>query len=189
MKPESNSSVADTATTPASAPPASAGPAKPPHPSTEAEYLQQQAALAKAALAGTLASLKNDLGETVDLRLWTKQHPWIMSMAAAAAGFATAAAVVPSKDHHQKKMLESLKEAFHKATHHAKSNSHHERSEKEEDEPHHAGWGETILKELIGAIRPVLVSLVAGLAKPPPPMPQESATTDTTGGPSQAGQP
>jgi len=186
MKPESNSSVADTATTPASAPPpADAAATKPKHPSTEAEYLQQQAALAKAALAGTLASLKDDLGETVDLRLWTKQHPWIMSMAAAVAGFATAAAVVPSKDRHEHKFIESLKDAFHKATHPSKNGSS---KEKEEHHEHHPGWGESILKELIGAIRPVLVSLVAGLVKPPPAPPQESASTATPDGSEATGQ-
>jgi len=174
---------------PGSAPPPAAAPAKPEHPATEAEYLQQQAALAKAALAGTIASLKSDVGETVDLRLWTRQHPWIMAMTAAVAGFATAAAVVPSKDEHHEKFLDSLKEAFHKATKHATNGSGKEKAEKAEE--HHPGWGESILKELIGAIRPILISVISGLVKPaaPPPEPQDSANPAGAGGSVPPGMP
>ena len=62
----------------------------------EQEFLAQQVADAQAAIEQTLNDLRQSLKTAVDLRLWTRQHPWACVGMAAAAGFAAAHAVATS---------------------------------------------------------------------------------------------
>jgi hypothetical protein len=63
---------------------------------SEAALLAREKADAKAALRQTLVDLKQSLRTSVDVRLWTKEHPWIAVGMAAAAGFTAATVVVPA---------------------------------------------------------------------------------------------
>jgi hypothetical protein len=68
---------------------------------SEAEYLAREAENAKAAIWLGLHKLKDDLGDAVDVRMWTKEHPWIAVSVAVAAGFTTASAIIG--DFHESK--------------------------------------------------------------------------------------
>jgi hypothetical protein len=65
---------------------------------SESEFVQQQSRQAEAALSASLAEVKQRLADAVDLRLWTRRHPWASVGAAAAAGFTAATLVTPSKE-------------------------------------------------------------------------------------------
>jgi len=82
--------------------------AKPHTPVTEAEYVARQTAEARAAISNTINAISGDMKDTVDVRLWTKQYPWLAVGAAVCAGFAAACAVVPSKAEEEKLTLEAL---------------------------------------------------------------------------------
>jgi ElaB/YqjD/DUF883 family membrane-anchored ribosome-binding protein len=66
----------------------------------EADFLKQESAEAKQAMAHTVQELKDSLRTAADLKLWTRQHPWAAVGVAAVAGFAVANAVTPSKHEH-----------------------------------------------------------------------------------------
>jgi ElaB/YqjD/DUF883 family membrane-anchored ribosome-binding protein len=65
---------------------------------SEAEFLQHQTRQALAELSASLAEVKQGLADAVDVRLWTRRHPWASVGVAAAAGFTAATLVMPSKD-------------------------------------------------------------------------------------------
>jgi hypothetical protein len=61
--------------------------------SSEAKFLDREAENAKAAIWSGLRKFKEDFGDAADVRMWTKEHPWIAVSVAAAAGFAAANAI------------------------------------------------------------------------------------------------
>src|SRR3954462_1853514 len=83
------------------------------HPESEAAFLLRQAAEAKAAIAQTAKDMGANLGHAVDVRLWTKDHPWSMLAAAVVGGFAAAAALVPSEEQQALNKLRKIEEALH----------------------------------------------------------------------------
>lgn len=54
---------------------------------SEAEYLEEQATEAQAALQETWDDLKTTLKETASIDVWAKRHPWVVAGAAVAGGF------------------------------------------------------------------------------------------------------
>jgi hypothetical protein len=54
----------------------------------EAEYLERQSQLAKAAMRATLDEMRSEASRAVDPRRLTRAHPWTAMAVAAAAGFA-----------------------------------------------------------------------------------------------------
>ena len=78
----------------------------------EAEFLQKQAADAKAAIGAVVNDLKRDLAQGVDPRGWMQVAPWTTLAAAAVAGFAAAAVAVPSKEEQTLKRLKKIEEAL-----------------------------------------------------------------------------
>ena len=78
----------------------------------EAEFLQKQAADAKAAIGAVFNDLKRDLSQGVDPRGWMQVAPWTTLAAAAVAGFAAAAVAVPSKEEQTLKRLKKIEEAL-----------------------------------------------------------------------------
>jgi hypothetical protein len=79
---------------------------------SEADFLAQQAAEAKAAMSRAMAQLKVDLGETVNVAAWTRQYPWISLGTVAVAGFLATSALIPSKEQQALKRLRAIERAL-----------------------------------------------------------------------------
>jgi len=176
MKPDNTSSGAATATTSTSGRPNTQGQQSPVDKSiaglSESEYLDKQATAAKEAIAATVSDLKNRLGETVDVRLWTRQHPWLMLASAAVAGFASASTLVPSKEQQALRKLASIEEALREPRHEEKhrDGENDGANGKSKD---HGGIIGTLIREAIAAVRPLLVTfLTSSLNSRMPPSPQ-----------------
>ena len=135
-------------------------------PVSEADYIARQTAEARAAISNTINAISTDMKDTVDIRLWTKQYPWLAVGAAVCAGFAAACAVVPSKKEEEKLNWEAV--------------ARHLRPEPKPEPPltretdgqgtqafatgRRSFWTGIAL-ELISAVRPLIMSaLTAGLA-------------------------
>jgi hypothetical protein len=132
--------------------------------SSEADYLRQQSAQAKAAIAGAFSELKADLAKGVDPRIWMKTHPWITLASAAAAGFGAVAAVVPGKQEQSLQKLAAIERALNGAHDHNKNGNGNGSS---------AASGPTglvgmLLKEVIGIVKPIVITLLTERIAPKP---------------------
>jgi hypothetical protein len=115
--------------------------------------------------------IKLRLGQGVDPRAWTQEHPWMALGAAAVAGFVATTAIVPSHEQQALKKLAAIEKALNPPPPRSNGDAKHEKP----------GLLGTILHEAIGALRPVLMSLMAASvsrAMPPEmqpgPMPAEA---------------
>jgi hypothetical protein len=137
---------------------------------SEAAYLEQHASAAKDAIAGAFHDLKEDLARGADPREWMKSHPWMTLASAAIAGFAAAAATIPSKEEQALKKLAAIEKAIH--GHRPESANGHEGADEHKKEP--GGMMAMVLRELIGAVKPAVISLLTARLNPqgPPPHPQ-----------------
>jgi hypothetical protein len=115
--------------------------------------LEQQQSAAKAAIADAFGELKRDLARGADPRVWMKSHPWLTLASAAVAGFAATAAAVPSKEQQALDKLEAMERALNAAKHPA---SHGNGDHKKQ-----GGLLSTLIHELVGAIKPVLMTLLS----------------------------
>jgi hypothetical protein len=70
---------------------------------SEASFLADQAADAKAAMIHTLRDIKESLGKVADVRVCAQQHPWLVIGSAVAAGFVAGAVVTPAPQRKVKK--------------------------------------------------------------------------------------
>jgi hypothetical protein len=150
---------------------------QPLHPeSSEADFLTLQQEHAKAAIGRAVSELKNALAGGVDPRPWMKQYPWATLGASAVAGFVAASMLVPSKEEQALKKLAAIEKALNPPP--------PRRSEPPEDvgsvdgkrgaqdyKSGRSGMLTAIMGEVIGAIKPALVSLLssgiaASAAKP-----------------------
>jgi hypothetical protein len=152
MSSEKDRSGHGTGTTSTSTPPPDAKPES----LSESEYLQQQAADARAAMGRALQEVKDRLLHGADPKLWAKQYPWITVGAAAVAGFAAAATLIPSKEEQALKKLAKIERALHPPPppprkHEDDGDGHHE------EKPGVMG---ALVRELIGTIRPALISML-----------------------------
>lgn len=151
---------------------------------SESQYLEQQQASAKSAIANAFSEMKADLLKTADPKLWVKTHPWIMMASAAIAGFATAATAVPSKEQQALKKLESIERALY-----GRRNGHADRERDGKDEPARKsaeGFVGRLLHEALGALKPVIASLISsqmGQAAGQPDPTQSSGEADHGGPP------
>ena len=127
---------------------------------TEAQYLQQQQAAALSALTGALKDMTRGLGQTADPRRWMQTHPWMTLVSAAVAGFAAAAVAVPSKEQQALKKLEAIERALY-----SHRNGHQGPEEKRPSDGDGAkksgGFLATILHELLGAAKPLIMTLLS----------------------------
>lgn len=159
----------------ACADPASSASSTSPQPS-ESEYLRQQRTEAKAAIAVAFSELKADLAKGVDPRVWIKTHPWITLASAAAAGFAAAASAIPSKDDRALRRLGAIERALGGSP----DRKEHGNGNGNGNAPA-AGSGliGMLLKELVGAVKPILITLITegarGNSKPESPKSETSA--------------
>jgi hypothetical protein len=137
---------------------------------SEAMFLKEQAANAKAALKQALGDFGKGLGHGVDPRAWTQQYPWMSLGAAAIAGFVAASAVIPSKEDQALKRLARIEKALHPEQHEPK----HDRVESDGKKVQKKGFLAAITGDLIKAVGPALASaLTAGMTA--------QATTDPGG--------
>ncbi len=152
---------------------------------SEADYLAQQASAAQAAIMGALADLKADLGRGADPRVWMKSHPWITLASVAMAGFA-AATVVPTKEQQALRKLEAIERAIYGHRHHESTEKNGEHAESAHGAaPATGGFMGLVIRELISAVKPALISLVTSRMSPPPSEadsePMDSARMDSAG--------
>ena len=142
---------------------------------SEAAYLAEQAANAKAAFKQTLEEIKSGLGAGISPAEWTKEHPWMMLASAMVVGFTATTMAVPSKQqaalNRLKKIEAALKEPPPEKIH--ESNGH---------KPEKRGLTTVVVAELIRAATGIVSTLLkaAAVPPPPPPSPADSAQTPPT---------
>jgi hypothetical protein len=127
---------------------------------SDSEFLARQADEAMAAIRRTMAEIKGGLAEGANPVEWAREYPWITLGASAVAGFVATTMLVPSKEEQALRKLARIERAL---------NPEPRRREKEPDTNGHAtsdksgGGGSlmsTLARELIGTLRPALVSLL-----------------------------
>jgi hypothetical protein len=134
----------------------------------ESDFLTQQANDAAAAMATVVQDFKAKLGQGVDVEGWAKQYPWIALGGAAVAGFLGAYAMVPSREQSALGKLAKIEAAL------APAQQHHPAaappptspldSHANEYKPGKQSFFSSIAREVIGAIKPALISaLSAGI--------------------------
>ena len=123
-------------------------------------YLAHQAEDAKAAIAAALAGAKGEFAKGLDPKGWTRQHPWVALGASAVAGFVATATLVPSKEEQALKKLAKNEQALNPpppppqpAAAPAGSGEHGYKAGQH-------GFAKALLGEVIGAIKPALISLL-----------------------------
>jgi hypothetical protein len=168
MKTDANNSGSSSATTSQTAPPSEPNPNL-----TEAEFLQQEAARARAAISRALSDLGQNLKATADPHVLTRDHPWLAISTAAVAGFAAALTLIPSKEQQALRALAELERARHATPPQAAAAS---------DKPATSaaakpGIFANITTEVLKTVRPLLTTLITagisrlasgGAASPPP---------------------
>jgi hypothetical protein len=139
---------------------------QPLHPeSNEADFLTLQQEHAKAAIGRAVSELKNALAQGADPRHLMKQYPWMTLGASAVAGFLATSMLVPSKEEQALKRLAAIEKALNPPP--------PRRSEPPEDvgsvdgkrgaqdyKSGRSGMLTAIMGELIGAIKPAVISLL-----------------------------
>jgi len=139
---------------------------QPLHPeSSEADFLTLQQEHAKAAIGRAVSELKNALAQGADPRHLMKQYPWMTLGASAVAGFLATSMLVPSKEEQALKRLAAIEKALNPPS--------PRRSEPPEDvgsvdgkrgaqdyKSGRSGMLTAILGEVVGAIKPALISLL-----------------------------
>jgi hypothetical protein len=112
MNSAGNANAPTSATTSSSAPASAAQATTNPADLTEAQFLQQQAELAKAAIVNSFKRFTRDLGQGANPVEWAKEYPWVSVGAAAVAGFVAANMFIPSKEDQALKKLARLERAL-----------------------------------------------------------------------------
>jgi hypothetical protein len=113
MKDTESASASSSAATSATEPKkrdSNAKPDKPPGPASESAFLAAQAEDAKLAMARAWEDLKHALASGVDIRLWTRRYPWLMTSGALAGGVALGYLLTPHDKDELNEMWEKLKE-------------------------------------------------------------------------------
>lgn len=130
----------------------------------ESVYLTRQAQLAKQAMRQTVADMGSLAAQGADPRQWMQQCPWATLGASAVAGFAATVLLVPSKEQQALKKLAAIERALQpppppKAKVKVESDGEPESGE--------AGYKtgrqsftRALLGELIGAMKPAVISLL-----------------------------
>jgi hypothetical protein len=128
---------------------------------TEAQFLQQQAELAKQAIANTWKHVTSELGQGINPAGWTREHPWAVLGAAAVAGFVAATQLVPSKEEQALKKLAALERALHASARPAATGpTDGENGRASDKEPARHGILYGLLNEALKAIQPALISMI-----------------------------
>lgn len=145
---------------------------------TEAEFLAHQADEAKRALTNTLRAIGGHVGQGVDPRQWTREHPVMMLGGAAVAGFV--AAQLAQRPRRPKRRRESLTSDNHS---NGKDEDPHPQELSHEPPPPSRGSVITkrLLREAVRAAQPVISGFIMSLIHPPhPPADGPPNTTEPT---------
>ena len=132
-------------------------------PLTEAQYLAEQSAAARAAISAALADLKADVVRVADPRRLLHTHPWITLASAAVAGFAAAATAIPSKEQQALRRLEAIQRAMHAREVHPKNGNGNGGGDPGAANP---GIGAFLIKEAIGFVKPILLTVLSAQMNP-----------------------
>jgi len=151
------SSANESNATPSGAPVATAPPPRAASKS-EADYLKEQAANAKAALKQTLGEIAGGFGTGVSPAKWTEEHPWAMLAGATVAGFTAACVAVPSKQQSALNRLRDLEAALRPPP-----EKHHESNGKKSEKK---GIVAIIVAELIRAATGIVTSMLKATPMP-----------------------
>ncbi len=147
---------------------------------SESEYLSAQAETAKAAITHALLEAKTALAEGLDPKEWTRRYPLIAIGSAAAAGFVAALLAIPSKEQQELKRLAKLHRAMHPEADTTKTPAEESPNQK----PAARSMWITLLLEATSLIRPLLISAITSLIRPPPkPPPQNPDPTKNSQAP------
>jgi hypothetical protein len=137
-------------------------PNKPTDQLNESEFLSRQAEEAKAAMGQLLKELSSGLGKGADPRIWARQYPWLTVASSAVAGFVATSLLVPSKEQQALNKLAAIERALNPQP---KPKPEPAPSNGDGDKAADYKGGSTsfmsmILREVIAAVRPALVSLL-----------------------------
>src|SRR5688572_3558398 len=186
MRPDNETSGSTTATMSASERKAREPQAKaPPAPDvpaddlSESDFLAQQAEAAKAAIAKAASEFASKLGQGVDPAAWARQYPWVTLGAATVAGFVATSLLVPSKEQQALKKLAAIERALNPspplppAQLAAVQSTIDGKAGEAAYKSGQSGLMRVIIGEVIGAIKPAVISLLtagvtAAQAKPSP---------------------
>ncbi len=132
----------------------------------ESAYLSRQQQLASQAISQTLSGITKELTRAVDPRVLMQRFPWMTLGASAVAGFAAAATLIPSKEQQALRKLATIERALHPQPKKAEENGHSE-SEGSGSKGEarfksgRSGLMHAVLGEVIGAIKPAVISLLS----------------------------
>jgi hypothetical protein len=133
---------------------------------SEAEFLQREAARARAAIGEAIGELQRNLKATADPKILTRDHPWIAISTAAVAGFAAALTLIPSKEQQALRALAELERARHAPPPPADRKSDNGAVNGAAKDEARAGFLGIIIAELLKTIRPLLTALLtAGITQ------------------------
>ena len=164
---------------------------EPLHPeSSEADFLTLQQEHAKKAIARAAAEIKDALAQGVDPGAGMKQYPWATLGASAVAGFVATAMLVPSKEEQALKKLAAIEKALNPPP-----PRRHEPDDvgsvdgkrgAQDYKSGRSGMLTAIMGEVIGAIKPALISLLtsgvtASAVKPSQAEMQAAAAAEDSG--------
>jgi hypothetical protein len=152
---------------------------------SEAEFLAQQAADAKAAITRAISQIGAELGKAVNPSGVMHSHPWLTLGATTIAGFVAAAAVVPSKEEQALRKLSKIEKALHPPPHRPIDDY----SDDDDSEAKHArsrrrGLATAIVDGVFKTLQPILLStLSAAVARPSQEEMQAAAAAEDQGVP------
>jgi hypothetical protein len=134
--------------------------AKKPKETTETEFLAKQAQDAKLAMTAAWQDAKRALASGVDVRLWTKQYPWLATGTALAAGVAAGYLLTPRDKDEFKEMWEKLKDKLAGAK--ADADAVFVEAKNGAPAPHQPSMLASLLKEALKAGLPIITSMIGG---------------------------
>ncbi len=130
---------------------------------SEAQFLQQQAELAREAISRTFSHFTSGLGKGANPMEWTKEYPWATLGAAAVAGFVAANMLVPSKEDQALRKLAALERALHPPPPVVEGST-------TEKDPAKHGVVYGLVNQMLKAVQPAVISAItAHIAKNDPP--------------------
>jgi len=134
------------------------------HPeASEADFLTLQQEHAKAAIGRAVSELKDALAQGVDPRPWMKNYPWATLGVSAVAGFVAASMLVPSKEEQALKKLAAIEKALNPPPPRRQPDEDMSVDGKQGAKDYKSGRSgmlSALMGEVIGAVKPALISLL-----------------------------
>lgn len=119
-------------------------------------------------MSAALGDLKAEIARGADPREWVQAHPWLTLASAAVAGFTAAAAAIPSKEQQALRRLEAIQRALH-ASHPQPAKDGNGNGAGDHASGH--GIGAVLIREAIGIVKPIALSILTARLTPREPAP------------------